>query len=101
MNTASTPYDGTPLRLHVWQYPYGNYDALDSIDQEALWQALDQNRCELLILRVEDELYWDALRDALELEDSAEPIAVYDVRRENGVISLTQRAGQSEAWREE
>lgn len=99
--THAYHYYGAPLRLHVWQYPYGNYDALDFIDQEALWQALNQNRCELLILRVEDELYWDALRDALELEDSAEPIAVYDVRRENGAISLKQRASQSEAGREE
>lgn len=90
--THAYHYFGMPLRLHVRQYPYGSYDALDSISSESLIQMLNENRCELLILRIEDELYWDAFKDALDLDDSALSIAVYDIVRENGATTFVCRA---------
>lgn len=80
-------YFGLPLRVHALLYPYGNYDLLDAVDNDSLTELLNQNRCDLLLLRVEDELYWEALGDALSLEgDWDEPVAVYDVSRREGEL---------------
>ena len=90
-------YYGIPLRVHVLQYAYGNYDLLDTVEAEVLKELLDQNRCDLLLLRVEDDLYWETIRDALALEgDWDEPVAVYDVLREDGETRFHCRLDEAE-----
>ena len=91
--THAYQYFALPVRVEEPAYLiYGDYDQLDFVD-EAFWHSLlIKGRCELLILRVEDELYWEDVRDALGLYgDNDGPVGVYDVAYENGVFTFTMR----------
>ncbi|MDD3334903.1 MAG: hypothetical protein PHI98_05215 [Eubacteriales bacterium] len=91
--THAYQYFGMPLYVHVLQYPYGEYDFLDSISTEMLTDMLNGNRCDLLLLRIDDEAYWGSVQDALGLyEDMDWSIAAYDVIRQDGQLSFQSRA---------
>lgn len=89
--THAYAYYGLPLRVSVVQWPYGDYSVLEDLSETELLSMLISNRSELLILRVEDELYWDAVREWLPLDDDAESCAVYDVSYQNGELILVCR----------
>lgn len=90
--THAYQYFALPLRVHVLQYPVADYNRLEEVDSFTLLSYLNNNRCDILILRVEDDLYWEAIRDSLELyHDDDMPTGVYDIQRENGELTFTTR----------
>lgn len=101
--THAYAYFGLPVRvLEPIYYIYGDYTQLDeTFDAEALRQQIIDSRCELLLLRVEDFLYWEAICDALELYGEYDDcIGVYDVTYENGELSFDFRLPEEEDWEE-
>ena len=101
--THAYAYFGLPVRvLEPIYYIYGDYTQLDeTFDAEALRQQIIDSRCELLILRMEDFLYWEAVCDALELYgDYDDCIGVYDVTYEDGELSFAFRLPEEEEWEE-
>lgn len=89
--THAYAYFALPVRVTTVEWVYGDYTQLDALSEESLRDMILANRCDLLILRLEDELYWDAVRSMLSLDDDAYPIAVYDVAYEDGNLSLSCR----------
>ncbi len=101
--THAYAYFGLPVRvLEPIYYVYGDYTQLDeTFDAEKLRQQIIDSRCELLMLRVEDFLYWEAICDALELYgDYDDCIGVYDVIYEDGELSFAFRLPPDEEWEE-
>lgn len=92
--THSYQYFALPMRVEEPIYfPYGDYIELDyHFDAEELYERVANSPSELLLLRMEDELYWEAVRDALGLwGDWDEPMGVYDITREDGEVVFTMR----------
>ena len=92
--THSYQYFALPMRVEEpVYYPYGDYVVLDYyFDPEELYNRIDHSGCELLMLRIEDELYWEAVRDGLGLwGDWDDPMGVYDITREDGELLFTMR----------
>ena len=94
--THAYQYYALPMRLSVTQYPYGDYDQLEGIDKEGIDYAMDRTRSNLLILRLEDDLYRDAFAEALEIETDAQMPWILDVERENGALTYTLRNQEEE-----
>lgn len=90
--THAYAYFALPVRVSTVEWVYGDYTQLDALSEESLRGMILGNRCDLLILRLEDELYWDAVRSLLSLDDDACPIAVYDVTWKDGNLTLSCRA---------
>ncbi|NLO86569.1 MAG: DUF4293 domain-containing protein [Clostridiales bacterium] len=89
--THAYQYYGMPLRVHVFQYAYGDHLASETVNGEYILSTLDERRCELLLLRVEDEEYFSAFAAALGLAPDDDPIGVYDIVRQSGKLSLVCR----------
>lgn len=87
--THTYAYWGLPLRVEVLQLPFEDYSLLDDITTEYLVSYLKSNRTELLLLRVEDMLYADAIQEALDLEDGS--FGVYEVSCSDGEFSFSLR----------
>ena len=102
--THAYAYFTLPLRMtEPLYYTYGDYTQLEEgIDGEALLNMIKSRRCELLILRIEDELYWDEIAYALDLYgDWDGPIGVYDIEYEPEDDSFTfSFRGGEEDWEE-
>ena len=101
--THAYAYFGLPVRvLEPVYYIYGDYTQLeDGFNGEWLRQHIINSRCDLLIVRVEDFLYWEEISDALELYgDYDDCIGVYDVIYENGELSFEFRLPEEEDWEE-
>ena len=102
--THAYAYFGLPVRvLEPIYYTYGDYTQLeDGFDAEGLRQRIIESRCDLLIVRVEDFLYWEEISAALELYgDYDDCIGVYDVTYEDGELSFEFRLPEDEDWEEE
>lgn len=82
--THAYQYAGLPLRVHVYQYPYWDDSLLDAVTAEWLASAALENCAELLLLRVEDDLYAEAFAEALQLEETPYSPSVFDIRVEEG-----------------
>ena len=92
--THSYQYFGLPMRVEEpIYYTYGDYTILEyHFDPDELYDRVANSACDLLMLRIEDEFYWEAVRDALGLwGDWDEPYAVYDIIREDGEVSFVMR----------
>lgn len=92
--THAYAYFALPVRVEEpIYYAYGDYTQLeDGIDGEEILRRLQSQQCELLILRIEDELYWDEIASALDLYgDSDGPVGVYDVTWEDGCAAFAFR----------
>ncbi len=87
--THAYAYWGLPLRVEVLQLPFEDYSRLDDITREYLISHFKANRTELLLLRVEDMLYADAIQEALDLEDGS--FGVYEVSCSDGEFSFVWR----------
>ena len=101
--THAYAYFGLPVRvLEPVYYIYGDYTQLeDGFNGEWLRQHIINSRCDLLIVRVEDFLYWEEISDALELYgDYDDCIGVYDVIYEDGELSFEFRLSEEENWEE-
>jgi len=101
--THAYAYYALPVRvLEPIYYIYGDYTQLDeTFDAEQLKQQIINSRCDLLIVRMEDFLYWEAVCDALELYgDYDDSIGVYDVIYEDGELSFEFRLPEDEDWEE-
>jgi len=97
--THAYAYFALPLRVEEpVYYRYGDYTQLEEgIDGEELLSILRSKNCELLILRIEDELYWEEIAYALDLYgDYDGPIGVYDVEWEDDAAVFTFRGGEEE-----
>ena len=92
--THSYQYFGLPMRVQEpVYYTYGDYVELDYyFDPDELYDRVANADCDLLMLRIEDEFYWEAVRDALGLwGDWDEPLGVYDISEEDGELIFTIR----------
>lgn len=91
--THAYGYFGLPVRVEEPLYfLYGDYTQLEAFDGEALLERIYNDDAELLLMRVEDELYWDEIRYALDLPyDEAQPIGVYEIDRSGGECTFTLR----------
>ena len=92
--THSYQYFALPMRVEEpVYYAYGDYVELDyHFDAEKLYNRVANSGCDLLLLRIEDDIYWDAVRDALGLwGDWDEPWGVYDISQEDGELIFTMR----------
>lgn len=87
--THTYAYWGLPLRVEVLQLPFEDYSRLEDITREYLISHFKANRTELLLLRVEDMLYADAIQEALGLEDGS--FGVYEVSCSDGEFSFLWR----------
>ena len=75
----------------VWKMVQGQ------IGHDLLMQLMRDRRCELLILRIEDELYWDEIAYALDLYgDWDGPVGVYDIIDEDDMLTFAFRGGEEE-----
>lgn len=101
--THAYAYFGLPLRvLEPIYYVYGDYTELEDFDAEWLRNMVINSRCELLLVRVEDYLYWREISDVLELYGEYDfPVGVYDVTYENGELSFKFRMPEDEDWDED
>ena len=89
--THTYQYFALPMRVSVWQFEWGNYEAAESITRDFLVDAVKASRSNLLILRTDDFMYEDAFALALDVETDADMPWVFDVGRENGEVIFTQR----------
>lgn len=91
--THSYQYFALPMRVMEPVYlAYGDYTQLETFDVQGILDRIENERCDLLILRIEDDLYWEAVRDGLGLwGDWDEPIGVYDITQEDGEYVFTMR----------
>ena len=94
--THAYQYYALPIRLDVYQFEYGNYDALDGITFEFLSNAAIAHRADMLILRLDDDLYLDAFQTALDLETDSYPPWVFDITVSNGEVSFLLRDDMQE-----
>jgi len=96
--THGYAYFGLPVRvLEPVYYVYGDYTQLENFNGEWLRQEIINRRCELLIVRVEDFLYWEEISAALGLYgDYDDCIGVYDVSYEDGELSFAFRLPEEE-----
>ncbi len=96
--THAYAYFGLPVRvLEPVYYVYGDYTQLENFDAEWLRQYIIDRRCELLIVRVEDFLYWEEISAALGLYGEYDDcIGVYDVTYEDGELSFAFRLPEEE-----
>lgn len=97
--THAYAYFGLPVRvLEPVYYVYGDYTQLETFDAEWLRQRLIDGRCELLMVRVEDFLYWEEISDALGLYgENDSSIGVYDVTYADGELSFAFRLPPEES----
>lgn len=91
--THAYGYFGLPVRVEEPLYfLYGDYTQLETFDGDALLERIQNDDAEMLLMRVEDELYWDEIRYALDLPyDEAQPIGVYEIDRSGGGCTFTLR----------
>lgn len=82
-------YYALPMRIHVMQYPVADYDRLDELTADNIFSILRSHRCDYLILRLEDDVYWDAVCSELDLWEWDERVAVYEVDYESDDVSFT------------
>lgn len=84
-------YYGLPMHVTVVQWPFEDYSLLDGVTPENMTALLESARPDVLLVRVEDEFYWEALAAALEMDEFGPATGVYDVERADGAFTLTPR----------
>ena len=86
-------YFALPLRVMEPVYlHYGDYSQWEDFDAQHLLDRIENENCDMLIVRIEDDLYWEAVRDGLGLwGDWDEPVGVYDISQEDGEYLFTMR----------
>lgn len=84
-------YYGLPMHVTVVQWPFEDYSLLDGVTPENMTVLLESARPDVLLVRVEDEFYWEALAAALEMDEFGPATGVYDVERADGAFTLTPR----------
>lgn len=91
--THAYGYFGLPVRVEEPLYfLYGDYTQLETFDGDALLERIQNDDAELLLMRVEDELYWEEICYALDLSyDEAQSIGVYEIDRSDGGCTFTLR----------
>lgn len=91
--THAYGYFGLPVRVEEPLYfCYGDYTQLETFDGEALLERIQNDDADLLLMRVEDELYWDEICYALDLPyDEAQSIGVYEIDRSDGGCAFALR----------
>lgn len=91
--THAYGYFGLPVRVEEPLYfLYGDYTQLETFDGDALLSRIQNDDAELLLMRVEDELYWEEICYALDLSyDEAQSIGVYEIDRSDGGCTFTLR----------
>lgn len=91
--THAYGYFALPVRVEEPLYfLYGDYTQLETFDGDALLERIQNDDSDLLLMRVEDELYWDEICYALDLPyDEAQSIGVYEIDRSDGGCTFTLR----------
>ncbi len=86
-------YYALPLRVAEPTYlPYGEEDPRGQATAAVLYDRLKYFCSDLLILRIEDEAHWQAVRDALNLHgENDTPFGVYDVSYADGQFRFSKR----------
>lgn len=79
------------MHVTVVQWPFEDYSLLDGVTPENMTALLENARPDVLLVRVEDEFYWEALAAALEMDEFGPATGVYDVERADGAFTLTPR----------
>lgn len=91
--THAYGYFGLPVRVEEPLYfLYGDYTQLEDFDGDALLARIQNDDAELLLMRVQDDLYWEAICDALNLSyDEDPPVGVYEIDRSEGGCAFVLR----------
>ncbi|MBP3650624.1 MAG: hypothetical protein J6K73_12680 [Clostridia bacterium] len=94
--THAYQFYALPMRTTVKIWPVEDYSNIDQASRDYLISVIEENRCELLILRIDDEVYWYTLMEELVLEgENDSSIGVYDIiRDEDGNYSFVGRMNE-------
>lgn len=91
--THAYGYFALPVRVEEPLYfLYGDYTQLETFDGDALLERIQNDDAQLLLMRVEDELYWEEICYALDLSyDEDQSVGVYEIDRSDGGCTFTLR----------
>ena len=77
--THTYQYHGLPLRVTVRQFAYESYDVLKYLKGAWLDDIVRQNGYDMILLRIDDEPYWEAFSTMMGVESTGDAHSVYDI----------------------